>query len=72
MIGGVILRIDRVKFVTALMHSDMTIMQLSAVSGVSRCTLSAIKSGKSCSKQTVERVAKALGLRPDDLKEVSA
>lgn len=66
------MRIDRVKFVTALMHSDMTIMQLSAVSGVSRCTLSAIKSGKSCSKQTVERVAKALGLRPDDLKEVSA
>lgn len=66
------MRIDRVKFVTALMYSDMTIMQLSAVSGVSRCTLSAIKSGKSCSKQTVERVAKALGLHPDDLKEVSA
>ena len=66
------MRIDRIKFVTALMHTDMTIMQLSAVSGVSRCTLSAIKSGKSCSKQTVERVAKALGLHPDDLKEVSA
>lgn len=65
------MRINRVKFVTALMRSDMTIMQLSEASGVSRCTLSAIKAGKSCSRQTAERVAKALGIHPDELKEVS-
>lgn len=64
------MRIDRVKFVSAITRSDISIMQLSAMAGVSRGTLSAIKSGKSCSDQTAMRIAEALGIQVNDLKEV--
>lgn len=56
------MRIDRIKFVCELTRRDWTIKQLSEVTGLSRNTLTAIKSGKSCTESTAKSIAKALQL----------
>lgn len=55
------MRIERVAFVAALARKDLTITELAALSGVSRATISAIKSGKRCSKKTAEKLIAILG-----------
>ena len=55
------MRIDRVAFATALAKKDINCKKLSELSGVSRVTITAVKSGKSCSKQTAEKLAAILG-----------
>ena len=54
------MRIDRIKLTTELMRQDMTQKTLSEKSGVSRVTITGIKSGRSCSEETAEKLAKAL------------
>lgn len=54
------MRIDRIKLTTELMRQDMTQKTLSERSGVSRVTITGIKSGRSCSEETAEKLAKAL------------
>lgn len=61
------MRIDRVKFATELTKKDMTLTKLSELSGVSRISLSNIKSGKSCSDATGEKIAKALNVSIEKL-----
>lgn len=58
--GGVGLRINRVKFVTEITRKDITLKALSEKSGVSRQTLSYIKSGKNCSETIGHKIADAL------------
>lgn len=55
------MRIDRVKFAAALARADLTVKQVSELSGVSRVTVSGVKSGKSCSKSTAEKLSRVLG-----------
>lgn len=55
------MRIDRVKFAAALARADLTVNQVAELSGVSRVTVSGVKSGKSCSKGTAEKLARVLG-----------
>lgn len=55
------MRIDRVAFATALAKKDINCKRLCELSGVSRVTITAIKSGKSCSKQTAEKLTAVLG-----------
>ena len=55
------IRIDRVKFAAALARADLTVKQVAELSGVSRVTVSGVKSGKSCSKNTAEKLAHVLG-----------
>lgn len=55
------MRIDRVKFVTALARADLNVKQLAELSGVSRVTISSIKAGKSCSRDTANKLAQVLG-----------
>lgn len=55
------MRIDRVAFATALARADINGKQLAELSGVSRVTITAVKSGKSCSKNTADRLAAVLG-----------
>ena len=55
------MRIDRIKFVTALTRQDITCKRLGELSGVSRVTITAVKSGKSCSEGTAEKLATVLG-----------
>lgn len=54
------MRIDRIKLTTELMRQDMTQKTLSEKSGVSRVTITGIKSGRSCSEETAEKLARAL------------
>lgn len=55
------MRIDRVAFAAALARVDLTCKQLAERSGVSRVTITSVKSGKSCSKETAEKLAAVLG-----------
>ncbi len=63
------MRIDRVKLVAELTKQDMTQKRLSELSGVSRATINFIKNGKSCSDETIKRIAAALNIPEDDLIE---
>jgi len=54
-------RIDRVEFATALARADLNVKRLAEESGVSRATITAVKTGKSCSKDTAEKLAAVLG-----------
>lgn len=55
------MRIDRVEFAAALARADLNVKRLAEKSGVSRVTITAVKSGKSCSKSTADRLIAVLG-----------
>ena len=55
------MRIDRVKFAAALARADLTVKQVAELSGVSRVTVSSVKTGKSCSNGTAYKLAAVLG-----------
>jgi len=61
------LRIDRICFAVALARADITILDLSKRSGVSRGTIAAVRGGKSCSHQTAEKIASGLGVKLETL-----
>lgn len=54
------MRIDRIKLVTELARKDMTQVKLAELSGVSRATITSIKSGKSCTEEVGQKIANAL------------
>ena len=60
-------RINRLAFAIAVAKADLTVNQLAAASGLSRGTLSAVKNGKSCTDDTAQRLADALGVTMDYL-----
>lgn len=55
------MRIDRVKFAAALARLDLNGNQLAEKAGLSRGTVTAVRTGKSCSKNTAEKLAAVLG-----------
>lgn len=55
------MRIDRVKFAAALARLDLNGNQLAEKAGLSRGTITAVRTGKSCSKETADRLAAVLG-----------
>ena len=55
------MRIDRVRVVTEMARKDLTVKRLAEMSGLSRLTVSSIKNGKSCCKETAEKLAAILG-----------
>ena len=55
------MRIDRVKFAAALARADLTGNELAEKAGLSRVTVTNVRSGKSCSKGTAEKLAAVLG-----------
>ena len=55
------MRIDRVKFAAALARLDLNGNQLAEKAGVSRGTVTAVRTGKSCSKETADKLAAVLG-----------
>lgn len=63
------MRIDRIKFVSEITKQNMTLLELSAKSGVNRVTLSNIKCGKSCREDVGQKIAKALNVKVQDLLE---
>lgn len=54
-------RIDRVKFAAALAQADLSVKRLAEKSGISRATVTAVKNGKSCSRETADKLAAVLG-----------
>lgn len=61
------MRIDRVKLVSELTKQDMTQKRLAELSGVSRTTINNIKSGKSCTNEIGQKIAKGLGVAVKDI-----
>lgn len=59
--GGDIMRINRERFAAALARMDLNGNQLAAKAGVSRGTVTAVKTGKSCSPEIAEKLAAVLG-----------
>lgn len=56
------MRIDRVKFAAALATADISSQELARRSGLSRVTISSVKTGRSCSKTTANKIARGLGV----------
>ena len=53
--------IDRVKLAAEMARADLNVKRLSELSGLSRATVTGVKSGKSCSKDTADKLASVLG-----------
>ena len=56
------MRIDRVKFAAALARADLNGIQLAEKASVSRGTVTAVRTGKSCSMETAEKLAAGMGV----------
>lgn len=61
------MRIDRVLFAAELARADVNLKIISERSGLSRSTVTAVRSGKSCSEVTARRIARALGVDVEEL-----
>jgi DNA-binding Xre family transcriptional regulator len=55
------MRINRVALITEMARKYMTIKELSEKTGLSRATISTVKSGKGCSEETAAKLAAVLG-----------
>mgnify|MGYP002710991720 FL=1 len=63
------MRIDRVKLIAEMARQDIKAQTLADRACVSRATIVSLRSGKSCTENSVKRVAAALGVTVDELKE---
>ena len=54
-------RIDRVAMIAEMARQDINCNRLVELSGVSRETVTAVRNGKSCSKETADKLAAVLG-----------
>lgn len=63
------MRIDRIKLKTELVKREMRQTEFAKVSGVSKGTLSGVINGRSCRDETALKIAKALKIPLDELKE---
>ena len=55
------MRINREALTIAMLRRDMSQKRLAELSGVSRVTVTAVAGGKSCSRETADRLAAVLG-----------
>ena len=55
------MRIDRVQFAAAMARADLNVKRLATLSGLSRGTITSVKTGKSCSKDTADKLVAVLG-----------
>lgn len=55
------MRINRERFAAALARLDLNGNQLAEKAGVSRGTVTAVRTGKSCSPETAEKLTAVLG-----------
>lgn len=65
----IFVKVDRISFVVALAKSGLTGKQLAERSGVARGTISAVKCGKTCSEETISKLAAGLGVSVSELTE---
>lgn len=62
------MRIDRVKLIAEMARQEITTAELAEKAGVSRSSICAMRGGKSCYANTINHVARALGVSIEDLK----
>lgn len=65
------MRIDRVKLIAEMARRDLKAQELADRACLSRSTVTAMRGGKRCNRNSVERVAKALGVQVESLLEVN-
>lgn len=63
------MRVDRVKLIAEMARQDVRVAELAEKAGVSRCTITALRGGKSCNANSVKHVARALGVQVEELLE---
>lgn len=56
------MRIDRIKLATEIARAEIKICELAEKAGLTRATITAIKSGKSCKEETAVKLAAGLGV----------
>lgn len=61
------MRIDRVKFAAELARAELNVNELAKRAGVSRVTVTSVKSGKSCSEATAKKLAAGLNVGVQDI-----
>ncbi|MCD7777981.1 MAG: helix-turn-helix transcriptional regulator [Clostridiales bacterium] len=64
------MRIDRIKLITLMLEKDIKTQELAKKTGLARATISAARGGKSCSTETVLRLAKGLNVPLEELIEM--
>ncbi|HIZ82823.1 MAG TPA: helix-turn-helix transcriptional regulator [Firmicutes bacterium] len=62
------MRIDRVKLIAEMARQDMTVQNLAEKSGLSRVTITGVRSGKTCSDKTANKLAQGLGVSIETLR----
>lgn len=50
---------------------DLNVTRLAEMSGLTRCTISSIRGGKSCNETTAQKIADALGVKIEEIIEES-
>lgn len=63
------MRIDRKKLVCAMIDADLNTKQLAEKAGLSRATVCSVKNGKSCSGDTLDKLAIALKVKKSAILE---
>lgn len=61
------MRIDRIRLVTEMAKKDMTGKRLATLSGLSRVTITGVKTGKTCAEETAKKIAKALNVDVEEI-----
>lgn len=56
------MRIDRVRLITEMARRELGVNALAAKCSMSRATVTAVKTGKTCSEQTARKLAGGLGV----------
>lgn len=63
------MRIDRVKLIAEMARQEISVRGLAEKASVSKCSITALRGGKSCSKNTIMHVCKALNVPVESLLE---
>ena len=61
--------INRVKLIAEMARQRVGVAELAEQAGISRVTLTAVRGGKSCSRNTAGHIARALGVTIEYLTE---
>lgn len=65
------MRIDRVKLIAEMARQEIGVAELAEKANVSRCSITAMRGGKSCRENTIKHVCSALGVSVEFLLEVN-
>lgn len=63
------MRLDRVKLIAEMARQNLRNSDVADRSRISRVTITALRSGKSCTRETAQAIARALNVPVEDLLE---